>query len=619
LADAVKELVIRIVRDDAQALAGQRAYHAAEKKGIQQSVTDARAAEKAKADAAKAAERAKAAAAKSTLAATRQAIAESKRLERELFDEGKRLAAEAAAREKRDAANAVASAKLAYGEKKKQLDAQTRATEEASAATQQMTRTLLGTQVAGAALNLVKTGIDAIAQSAADAKARIQAMNAEAAAARHSDREIAALTGNKATVAFSATQAGEAAQAGVSPAEYRAAQLAFQAQAGQYIGEGEHAKISGADSKDLLQRVASFSAAQGIDASDPARLMGAIISKGQKGESNASRLATFGKAFKALQLAPGETSPLVGQLTELIQEEVGQGGSFKNVLEAVPLIRSMAERNPGEASTYGRSLIRGLREVRSDPKKMAELGITKDMDFMQQVRAVEKSASAVGAAGGDEGEFLSNYFKDIRQFGAVRTALGGVRGKSPEMIQAEMAGVNEGTVNADILGYRTGEEGRAQAAASRETQAKLEQASNPGRLLVQEMRARASTSLEASGELNKGEGLGAILTNAGRMWGLGDRKAQEETALVGAELRQRLEGYAGGRKYLRANDLEGTMTGLGSRMTPESTLIEVANVLAQFRDAAKAIKEGGDAIKQAKPPVAAPAPAKPAPGPGRIN
>lgn len=686
MADAVKELVIKIVRDSAGALANQRAYYAAEKKGVQQSLTDAevaekaktklierennqriqaaskatkttveqaKEAEKAKADAAKKAAKdiadglkaaaqvdrqaakdkaaaakeaakavadgAKAAtqvtrqaaaatkqierdkvvaskqAAKDILASVKQQVDESEKLEQELFAEGKRLAAEQAAREKKDEQNSIASSRLAFGEKKKQLDSQTKATDEAAAATRQMTRTLLGTQVAGAALNMVKAGIDAIGQSAADAKARIHAMSQEAAAARHADREIAALTGNKATVGFSAAQAGEAAQAGVSPEDYRGAQLAFQAQAGQYIGDGELSKISQDDSKDLLQRVTSFSASQGIDAADPARLMGAIISKGKKGDTNDDRLATFAKAFRALQLAPGETSPLVGQLTELIQEEVGEGGTFNNVLEAVPLIRSMAERNPGEASTYGRSLIRGLREARMSPDKMAELGITKDMSFMEQVRAVEKSATAVGAAGGDESEFLSKHFKDIREFGAVRTALGGVRGKSPEMVQAEMAGVNAGTVNADIGAYRAGEEGTAQTNASREIQARLEQSSGPGMRLYNEARAKASASLESSGDLNKPEGwMGAMFTASGR----GDRKSQETTALVGDELMKRLEGSERGRQWMKdqgvipGQNLGSYVTGLGTRSTPESTIVEGFKVLAESqKDLAKAIRE----------------------------
>jgi hypothetical protein len=603
LSDAVKELVIRIKREDSQALASQRAYYAAQKKAEQQSVADAKAAAKAKADAAK-----------NTLAATRQQIAESKRLERELFAEGKRMATEAAARDKRDQANAAASARLAHNERKKQLDAQTKATDVASAATLQMTRTLLGTQVAGAALNLVKQGIDAIAQSSAEAKARIAAMNAEAAAARFSDREIAALTGNKATVAFSAGQAGEAAQAGVAPAEYRKAQLSFQAQAGQYIGDEKSSKLSGDDAKDLMQRVVSFSASQGIDAADPARLMGAIISKGGKDDTNSSRLTTFAKAFKALQLAPGETSPLVGQLTELIQEEVGEGASFNNVLEAVPLIRSMAERNPGEASTYGRALIRGFRDITMDPQKAAELGVTNKMSFEDKVRAVSDKASAVTAAGGDEGEFLSKYFKDIRSFGAARVALSGVRGKSPEMIKTEMSKVNEDTVNASIADYRNGEEGRFQSAKSREEQARLERAASPGMVMLNEARLRASTSLESSGDLNKGEGFfGSMFTAAGQAGGYGDRKAQEETALVGSELAQRLGGYPGGRDWMKQKNIAPNMNpfSLGSRGASESNLAEGFNLLNDLRAAAKSLKDAGDAINQTKPPVPPPAAAKP--------
>lgn len=647
MADAVKELVIRIKRDSTAATADQRAYHAAERKAIQKSLTDAEVAEKAKTElikrenrqriqvaaaatkttveAAKAAEKAKADAGKKAasdiLAATRQRIAESKRLEKEMFAEGARLAADAVAREKQDARNAATSAKLAFDERKKQLDAQKRSTDEAAAASRQMTRALLGTQVAGAALNAVKGGIDAIAQSAADAKARITAMNAEAAAARFADREVAALTGNKPTVAFSASLAGDAAQAGVSPEVYRNAQTAFQSQAGQFVGNDDLSKISQEDAADLLKRVSSFSASQGVDVADSARLMGTIIGKSGKGTSKQDLMTTFGKVFKGVQLATGDTGPLLSQLSQVIQEEVGEGGSFKNVTDALPLIRVMAERDPGEASTYGRSLIRGLREANMDPKKMAELGLTKGMSFMDQVKAVDRSASAVSAAGGDEGEFLSKYFKDIRQFGAVRTALNaGTRGGGFARSERDMAKVSEEAINRDIQDYLAGEEGQAQSANSRETQARLEQASSPGALMLQAARKRASTSLEASGDLNRPEGLfGSIFTATGR----GSRKEQEETALVGTELRQRLEGYKGGREYLAQQDsmLGGSLmnpmsavTGLGTRGTPESKLVEAFNKLAELQK--QQIKATQD-LKGNGSNVPVPAPGKPPAGPGR--
>lgn len=692
MSDAIKELVIRIKRDSAAALADQRAYHAAERKAIQQSLTDAQVAERAKTEflkrenrqriqeaaraarttveQAKAAEKAKADAAKATAAAakqaqkeieaagkkavaearkdakdataaakqaqaarveaskkaaadiiasTRQMIAESKRLEREMFAEGRRLAAESAATDKRDAQNAIVSSKLAFSEKKKHLDDQKRATDEAAAATRQMTRALLGTQVAGAALNAVKVGIDAVAQSAADARARIAAMNAEAAAARFSDREVAALTGNKPTVAFSASLAGQAAQAGVSPEVYRQAQTAFQAQAGQFVGTDELAKVNQQDADELLQRVSSFSASQGVNVADSAKLMGTIIGKSAKGTSKQDLMSTFGKVFKGVQLAPGETGPLLNQLSELIQEEVGQGGSFNSVLEALPLIRVMAERNPGEASTYGRALIRGLRDINSDPRKAAEVGITKGMSFLEQVQAVDKSATASG----DEGAFLNKFFPDIRGFGGVRTALNaGTRGGGFARVARDMAGVNDQAITGVIQDYLGGEEGKAQANASREQQARLEQAASPGMRLLAEARARASTSLESAGGLNQGEGLfGSIFTAAGQAAGYGDRKQQEETALVGTELAQRLSGYPGGREFMKREGLTPNLNpfSFGSRMASESSLAQGFNLLNQLREAAQSLKDAGDAIKSTKQPVPTPAPARPPAGPGRVG
>lgn len=682
MSDAVRELVIKVTRDDAEAKAKAAAYWAAELEGQKKAATAAKAtgaavsaAGKAAADDAKAAERQKVAerkkAAKEIIDSVKAQVAESKRLEREAFAEGRRLAREAATADRKSAAEArgytraaLAEHKSAQKEKadaskqaarsilesvKAQIDEsrriekqafaegrrlasdaaaadrkaaaeartysraawreasqryrdQRKSVDEAAAATQRLTRVMLGSQVAGSALSLVKTSFDSINRSVQAATSHLRDLIQKGEEARKLDREIAALTGNAPTILYSAQQAREAAQAGVSPDDYRRGQLAFQAQAGQFIGEGEFSKISQEDAANLMQRVASFSASQGIDVADPARLMGTLIGKAPAGTSNADLMGTFGKLFKAIQLAPGETSPLVGQLAELVQEEVGNGGTFQDVLDAAPLIRAMAERNPGEASTYGRSILRGLREVRSDPQKMKELGITSGMGFMEQVQAVDSASQKYAAGGGDEGEFLSRYFKDIRTFGGVRTAINaGVRGKGFERVYAEMNGVSGDTIDSAIANYLLSEEGMTQRQESSVAAAEREQASR--QVPYQRTRRTAREALISSGELGRDEGLiGSLLTGAAEAAGYGTREEQELRKIVGQTIYGKLSTIPGGREYMRNAGIDPVANGasgsLGSGNIPESSLIDAA---AMFEQLKRALEANTKAIERSAP------------------
>lgn len=668
MSDAVRELTIKVTRDDAEAKAKAAAFWAAELEGQRKAAAAAKAtgaasvaAEKSKATAAKAANKewgdsaqyaakivkdaqksvadqaasirkadkaaqkeladeakataeARKKAAKAILESVRASIAESRQIEKEAFTEGRRLAAEASAADRKSATEARTYSRAAWRETSQRYRDQKRTVDEAAAATQRLTRTMMGSQVAGAALNLVKSSFDAINHSVQASTEHLRALIQKGEEARRLDREIAALTGNAPSILYSAQQAREAAQAGVAPDDYRRGQIAFQAQAGQFIGEGEFSKISQEDAADLMRRVASFSASQGIDVADPAKLMGTLIGKAPKGTSNADLMGTFGKLFKAIQLAPGETSPLVGQLAELVQEEVGEGGTFQDVLDAAPLIRAMAERNPGEASTYGRSIIRGLREVRGDPQKMQDLGITRGMDFMQQVQAVDKASQAYAAGGGDEGEFLSKYFKDIRTFGGVRTAINaGVRGKGFDRVYAEMKKVDEATVNDDIRAYLLSEEGTTQRQESSIAAAEREQASR--QVPYQKLRRTARESIISSGELGRDEGwIGSILTRAGEMAGQGTREEQETKKLVGNVLYDKLSRVSGGREYMKSAGIDPVASGasgsLGSGNISESKLIDAAAMFEQLKRAVEANTKALDKTAPKVPIAPAAAPAK---------
>jgi hypothetical protein len=673
MADALRELIIKVTRDDAEAKAKAAAFWAAELEGQRKAAAAAKsteatvvAAEKAKATAAKSTEKAKSdaaqyaakiikdaqksvadqaasirkadraaqkelaeeakataevrkKAAKAILDSVREQVAESKRIEKEAFAEGRRLAAEAKRAQRESDRESVAASRRLTAEAQRRWREEKRSFDGTVGLAKGWTAAL--TRAYTAAGLVARSTFAAVEQSIRESTQHLQELVRIGEEARNKDREVAALTGNAPTVLFSAKQAGEAAQAGVSPEDWRQGQLAFQAQAGALIGDDPKLhKISQDRATDLQQRVASFSASQGIPIEEPMRLMGAILAKAPENATNADLMTSFGKVFKGLQMAPGKTGPLVGQITKVIQEEVSDGGDIKSVEEAVPLIRAMAERDPDEAATYGRSLLRGLRKIRADPAKMQALGIKKDMSFREQVAAVGKAAEASG----DEGQFLSEYFTDIREFGGIRTALSaGIRGQGFARVDAEMAGVTDDTINADIAAYKSSEEGAKQIQESSIQRAQLEAGSRGVSLAAIRRRAQEtiiSSRVKDTPEL-PWDGLSTLIKQG---MGAGNRAEQLETQLIGAELAQRLGGTERGRRWMEehkvapgSHSMYSNGLELGGSFTPEAVLQAAAQALEDIRAGARDFKEAAadqraaaQAVKPRVPPAPAPAPAR---------
>jgi hypothetical protein len=410
--------LIRIKADKSAAESTSKQYHAGEKARVQQSLTDAEIVEKAKTEILKREQRQRiqelVKGTKTTTELVKEAGKEDERNAKLVAEAQRRAAKEAAEVVKQAAKEKAQAERTAWREIDANLKAQQYQTARAAQETIALTRAMLGAGAAGAAMNVAKQVIQAIAQSSADARIHVHGMTEEMERARTALREIAALTGQKATASFTARQAREAAAVGISPEQYAGFQTAFQAYAGQYIGD----KLPADQAGELQKVTAGYQASQGLDQAEGAQLMGTLVGKSKKGATTDELLGQYGQVMKVMQLAPGYTGPLLGQVREVIQENVGEGGDFKDSLEAAKLVRVMSERNPAEASTYSRALLRGLREIRMSPDKMQATGIKKGMDVFQQVQAVLDSAKDSGM---DESEYLSQYFKDIREFGAVRT------------------------------------------------------------------------------------------------------------------------------------------------------------------------------------------------------
>lgn len=435
------------------------------------------------------------------------------------------------------------------------------AANKATASVDSLGKMFLKLQLVNQVAGWVGEAMRAVGQSIANAREHIKGLVDEMEAARTAAKELAALRGEKATGQFTADLAREAANAHLDTDKYNEFQLGFQAYTGQYVGkegatkeelQASGQKLNKEQALELQQRVASYAVgARGLSAEDSSKLLGTVIAKSSAGATNDQIMSEFAKLMKVMELAPGRTSPLIGQLAETGMESVGPEGDFKNLQQAGYLTRVMAQRNPNEASTYSRAMLRGLREIGMNEKgQMAELGITKDMDVMQQLEQIDKKSQEHVKAGGKEGEFIAKYFPEIREWGAVKTALNeGLRGGGFQRAMAEAETVNAETADAETKIYKSGREGVAASQRSRLLAEKRQNASfyEP----LKQVQREQLILMEQSHELESPESvIDAIMTGRAETNGLGNREQQQLKKRTAYDLNSRLQMSKQGREWL---------------------------------------------------------------------
>jgi hypothetical protein len=474
-------------------------------------------------------------------------------------------------------------------------------------------KAFMNMQMAVGILNAVRHAMIAVGQSIQTSRDYIKGMLSEMETARKESRELAALRGMKPTAGFTAMQAMEAGAAGLDVGEYTEFQTGFQAYAGQYIGaEGAsaeelkkaHQKISGAQARRLEKKVATYAmGARGLKAEDSSRLLGVILAKAEAGAGDEDIMSPYAKLMKVMELAPGKTSPMISQLAELAMESVGEGGDFRDILESGYILRTMAQRNPMEAATYGRGLLRGLREIRASPQKSRELGITKGMDVFAQLEAIDQALVSAQGRGEEESIFLGKYFTDIREWGGARVAVAeGLREGGFARAAAEAESVGAGTAEAESRAYLGGQTGRAATDRMKVLEAQRLRAGHYVEL--KHLQQEALQSLVSTGQLEVPEDvMHAILTGEGAMFGQGTREDQEVRRLVAANILTKMRdlqlnrgpiGEMATDALLQFGPGGGGFGGIGGG-TDDSTLADAANALRQIADESARLRQASEA------------------------
>lgn len=616
MSDGVKELIIRIKREiDPAGEAASKAFFANEKKRIKENLSDVEIAEKAKtAFARREIQQRIQAQARAQQTTTEQAKAAQGETNKAVADGMKAAAqiARQADRERRQLEReSVASLKAASAQRTKLMRDEAKSVDASFAFTR---KAIGGATVAIGGLTAAATSMmRGMAASSQEATGYIRGMVEKAEAARDALREIAALTGKENTLAGAAGQARAAAKAGVSPEKYAQAQERWEQFAGSLIGNGPEHKLTREQSDEIFNQATTYSQARGSDSGDTAQLLATIVQASPKGTPTKEIMSQFAKAQKVAELASGPTGPIVRQIAEIANQEIGGGGSIKNVTDAAPFVQVAAQADAGSAGMLTEAMLRGLREVRKDPEKMQKLGITKDMNIMQQLGAVNTAADAHVAGGGDEGMFLDEFFKDSREWRGIRSMLNaGIRGGAFARADAQMAGVDDQTVTAVGDEYKNSQMGRFQTRKSDLTASERDRAEKFARM--REIELEEKKNLTDSGDLERPEGpVGWAVRAAKGAFGAGDRESQLMTARMGNRLKDQLLATPEGTAYAHEHHLipdspnqVTTGTGqLGGAFTPTKALADGFNFVEQLNakmDAQlKAIQEQTKVIREANP------------------
>jgi hypothetical protein len=498
-------------------------------------------------------------------------------------------------RQERDESRETSKARMAAA--RELHDSIVKGSAQAAGGVQGIAKAYVALRVASEFGNALNAVMQASAKSTEEARSHMVGLVQQMEQARTAAKEIAQLEGKSPTAMYTAQQARDAANVGADVGDYQQGKLAFQAFAGQYLGkenatdderaqEAKEGRISFEESQELQRLVATNTGAQGLKQDQSARLAGTIISKRKPGATAQDMALQHRRLTEALKLAPGYTGPLMDQLNEVVQEAVGEGGDFREVEDAAVMMRVVAERGPQEASAYTRGMLRELREIRTSPEKMEELGLTKDMDVFQQVEQVGKRAAENEAETGEkQSDYIGKHFKDARAFGGVRTAIqSGIKGGAINRARADIAKITPETLARENKGYLASQEGQAAKFRSEDKAIELEAASRA--VALQPWKHRAHQDLIASRELEESESVGgAFLTREGEQLGFGDRKTQLERSLTAQSLEKRLEDMAASGNEEAANWVKAhpkwgpSKSRLGRTRASEADLIDAANLI----------------------------------------
>ncbi len=289
---------------------------------------------------------------------------------------------------------------------------------------------------------------------------------------RQAMQQVAALKGQQNSNEFTVAEAGSAAQASLTPHEWRTFQEQFQSFGGAYL-EGDQSRFidrQNAEGKKVTaaqqgeqyqQQLAEFAKARWIPPSEIAQLGGALLQFSEGPQTTEELMSKLGKVYKTLERAPTPVSQLMPQMSRVM----AQGASPE---EASQMLAIMSEAMPGEEETGVTNTIKAITNQILEGKGEA-LGQKKGMTRVEQIKAAVGAIKKRVNKGEDLDKILHEIAPDLREMRGVKGFLTrGLEAEGFQRTEQYQRETPEDFVQQSIADYEKSDPGRyAKAVAKR--------------------------------------------------------------------------------------------------------------------------------------------------------
>lgn len=357
-------------------------------------------------------------------------------------------------------------------------------------------------------VQMLREGAQILTQGFEQAAKHVKEVAQEFLKLQESLRIIATFKGEQLTDESTVESAKAGAAAGLTPQQWRAFEEQFFGFSGQFIGDDVDAqgnrtrKFTSEQGKEMEQRAAAFMNARGIQASQGGAIFGELLQQAKPGDTTDDIMTKFGQAYSILEQAKGDPGTLMAQMGQVTAQGVDVGTGAK-------IMRAMAQRDPGDAGTYSRALLRGFTTMKDDDAR--EMGITGDMDVFQKVEAVQSAMDKAGIAPGSDAEnkFLKKRFQDEREFGAISAAINfGSRGGLFKAADEDAAKFKPGGDEEAVAEFRASAAGRRIFSRADAAAAKIEEGARFAD--VEDLKVQAEAQLEREHAFTE-PGIGGVI------------------------------------------------------------------------------------------------------------
>jgi hypothetical protein len=310
---------------------------------------------------------------------------------------------------------------------------------------------------------------------------------------RKSMQGVASLSGTPNTTKFTLGEIDKAANANVTPADYKDFRDSFLSRGSLYVGKGPNAKMTDAEADQYQSALAEAAAQKGISESDMGDFGGGLLAQA-KGPQTAKAMKTqAGKVLNTLEASSAPVAHLLPQLTRLR----AQGFSAE---EGAQVLAQMPEIAPEEEGTYALRAVSALRD-QAQKGEGADIGIQKGMSPYQMLRTAVANIQKRGQAGENVDDIIEKATHGEEISGRALRGLVGQGVGAMDQWKNVLESTPDNALDRTIKEGRETEPGRQRAVDARQAAEQARMGARNDR--ITRLRQVADTELMAGGKYEK--------------------------------------------------------------------------------------------------------------------